>query len=65
MYGLELLATIDFLMVENKTNNGETLHKLLWSQRKTDLFTKEHIHLAVNHLMNYKIDLYSQVGLTN
>ncbi|MBI1769496.1 MAG: macro domain-containing protein [Bacteroidetes bacterium] len=57
-YGLELLATVDFLMVEQKTRNEEVIQKLLWSQRKADLFSKEHIQLAVSHLMNYKSDLY-------
>lgn len=58
VYGLELLATVDFLIVEKKTKDEEALHKLLWSQRKADLFSKEHIQLAVNQLMNYKSDLY-------
>ncbi|MEK6781705.1 MAG: macro domain-containing protein [Bacteroidota bacterium] len=59
-YGLELLATVDFLMIEKKTKDEVVLHKLLWSQRKADLFSKEHIQLAVSHLMNYRKDLYSQ-----
>jgi O-acetyl-ADP-ribose deacetylase (regulator of RNase III) len=58
-YGLELLATVDYLMVEKQTHNAEDLYNQLWSQRKSDLFTKDHISLAVDHLMNFKSDLYS------
>lgn len=64
-YGLELLATVDFLMVEERTKDEEALHKLLWSQRKTNLFSKEHIQLAVSHLLNYNSDLYNQSTFIN
>lgn len=57
-YGLELLATIDLLMTEKGTHNPDELFKHLWSQRKADMFTKEHIQLAVNHLLIFKKDLY-------
>jgi hypothetical protein len=31
----------------------------LWSERKKDMFLKQHIEMAIKHLMTYQGDLYS------
>ncbi|MFZ4525723.1 MAG: type II toxin-antitoxin system antitoxin DNA ADP-ribosyl glycohydrolase DarG [Chlorobium sp.] len=55
-YGLELLATVDFLI--NETGNSDP-HSLAagikqWSARKSDMFPFEHISLAAKHLQIMK-----------
>lgn len=52
-FGLELLSTIDFLMVEKKADNQETIVKELenWSARKKTLFTNpKFIQIAIANL---------------
>jgi O-acetyl-ADP-ribose deacetylase (regulator of RNase III) len=58
-YGLELLATVDFLINENKTFDTKNILEALWSERKKDMFLEEHIEMAIGHLLTYQMDLYS------
>jgi len=58
-YGLELLATVDFLSHTASLTDAESIKKELWSQRKKDLFPLNHIQLAINHLNKYSNILYS------
>jgi O-acetyl-ADP-ribose deacetylase (regulator of RNase III) len=57
-YGLELLATVDFLISKIKAFDREKITQSLWSERKKDLFKAEHIELAIQHLLTYRTDLY-------
>jgi len=57
-YGLELLATVDFIRSTNQLIEAEDVKKELWSQRKQDLFPINHIKIAINHLDKYKSILY-------
>jgi O-acetyl-ADP-ribose deacetylase (regulator of RNase III) len=59
-YGLELLATVDFLSHKTSLIDAESIRKELWSQRKKDLFPLHHIQLAINHLNSYRAILYSK-----
>lgn len=51
-FSLELLATVDFIIDNNKTDNISSILKTIskWSNRKTDLFKQEYVSLAVDHL---------------
>lgn len=57
-YGLELLATVDFLIQENGTFDSEIIMQKLWSERKKDMFLKQHIEIAIRQLLAYQNDLY-------
>ncbi len=57
-YGLELLATVDFLRNTTKLKDAFSIKNELWSQRKQDLFPINHIELAINHLNKYGQILY-------
>jgi len=57
-YGLELLATVDVLILENKLKDAELIKKQLWSERKQNMFPLAHIQLAINHLSKYNDLLY-------
>lgn len=61
-YGLELLATVDFLRYTAYLSDAESIKRELelWSQRKKDLFPLNHIQLAINHLNKYRNILYSE-----
>jgi O-acetyl-ADP-ribose deacetylase (regulator of RNase III) len=61
-YGLELLATVDFLIEENQTFNPELISQKLWSERKKDMFPRQHVELAIHHLSNSKSQLYSNIA---
>lgn len=61
-YGLELLATVDFLIEENKTFDTEIITNKLWSERKKDIFPKQHIELAIHHLLGSRKHLYSSIA---
>jgi len=58
-YGLELLATVDFLRNITKLKDAFSIKNELWSQRKQDLFPINHIELAINHLNRYDRILYN------
>ena len=60
-YGLELLATVDFLIEENKTLNAEAIMEKLWSERKKDMFLKQHVKMAIQHLLTFREDLYPNI----
>jgi O-acetyl-ADP-ribose deacetylase (regulator of RNase III) len=57
-YGLELLATVDFLINKAGTFEPNEIIQNLWSERKKGLFSKEHVQLAIQHLLVYQNDLY-------
>jgi len=58
-YGLELLATVDFIISKTNTFDPEKITQNLWSERKKDLFKTEHVELAIQHLLTYRNDLYA------
>jgi len=58
-YGLELLATVDFLRNATKLKDAISIKNELWSQRKQDLFPINHVELALNHLNRYDRILYN------
>lgn len=62
-YGLELLATVDFIIQEKKSLNIATIKTGLsdWSQRKFKLFKEQHIQLALDHLHKYSNQLYPEI----
>jgi len=57
-YGLELLATVDFLLNTENTFDASIIHEKLWSERKQNLFPIKHIQLAIQHLSQYQSILY-------
>jgi O-acetyl-ADP-ribose deacetylase (regulator of RNase III) len=59
-YGLELLATVDFLSHTINLADAESIKRELWSQRKRDLFPLNHIQLAIDHLDKYHSLLYAE-----
>ena len=64
-FGLELLATVDWIINENKDNanlSSELIKEKIkeWSKRKDISFSQEHIHLAFQHLNNFKEKLNYQ-----
>ena len=59
-YGLELLATVDFLSHTVSLTDAESIKKELWSQRKKDLFPLYHVQLAINYLNKYRNILYTE-----
>ena len=61
-YGLELLATVDFLIEENKTFDTAIILQKLWSERKKNIFPQQHIELAIHHLSNSKGQLYLNIA---
>lgn len=61
-FGLELLATVDWILFndrENKINSLEDIKKaiLKWSKRKYDVFKKELINAALQRLLRFKEEL--------
>jgi O-acetyl-ADP-ribose deacetylase (regulator of RNase III) len=62
-YGLELLATIDFLAHEKQSLLLSSIKSGLvtWSQRKTELFAEQHVQLALEHLNKYTNRLYPEI----
>jgi O-acetyl-ADP-ribose deacetylase (regulator of RNase III) len=58
-YGLELLATVDFLINEMQSFDTKLIGEKLWSERKKNMFPAKHIELAVSHLQQYSRRLYS------
>lgn len=57
-YGLELLATVDFLKHSDNLTEASEIKTHLWSQRKQELFPINHIQLSLDHLNKYKSILY-------
>jgi O-acetyl-ADP-ribose deacetylase (regulator of RNase III) len=62
-YGLELLATVDMIINETRSQDAELIKMKLWSERKQNLFPLNHIQLAINHLNTYKEILYKDFTL--
>ncbi len=61
-FGLELLATVDWILFndrENKLNSIEDIKKAMikWSKRKYDVFKKELINSALQRLLSFKEEL--------
>jgi O-acetyl-ADP-ribose deacetylase (regulator of RNase III)/uncharacterized protein YwgA len=61
--GLELMASLDFLIRENKTFEIGILSEALknWSSRKKRLFTNHQISATLNRLQTYKAILYPEI----
>ena len=61
--GLELLATLDFLIKENKIFDLTALlhHLKNWSPRKKKMFTEYQVNVALNRLRAYKEVLYTEI----
>ena len=55
-YGLELLATVDYLINETGQSDQQTLLTAMkqWSARKGNMFPPAHIDLAVKHLQLHR-----------
>lgn len=62
--GLELLASLDFLILEHKSLEPELLSNALkkWSGRKRKLFTNHQITVALKRLQAYKTILYPEMA---
>lgn len=59
-FGLELLASVDWIIKENKDISSiDTIRNklLLWSKRKAELFSLEILEVAFNHLLQYRDEL--------
>lgn len=56
-FGLELLSTIDFIIGRDQNTESEHIRKELmkWSERKSKLFRRNHIELAIEHLKQSRI----------
>lgn len=54
-YALELLSTVDFILSKNRNMKLQEIIESVssWNRRKANLFPKEHIEFAYNHLMQY------------
>lgn len=54
-YGLELLATVDYLIQETESFDLNRIKESLneWSERKNLIFTEQHLQLAITHLKTY------------
>jgi len=54
-YGLELLATVDFIRRKYKVETPEEISSQLskWSHRKAELFPLQHVQIANDHLQGY------------
>jgi O-acetyl-ADP-ribose deacetylase (regulator of RNase III) len=65
-FGLELLATVDWLMVREKGPHlsAESVKQELtqWSKRKDNLFSVEHIGLAMTRLNQFNAHLHFRVS---
>lgn len=59
-FALELLATVDFVSSENKSNDIESVQKAIasWSKRKANLFENKQIEIAHNHLKNHAENIF-------
>ncbi|BCB97069.1 ADP-ribose-binding domain-containing protein [Dissulfurispira thermophila] len=62
-FGLELLATVDWILFNDRENKIQTIEDfqkaiLRWSKRKYDVFKKELIEIAFKRLMQFKEKLY-------
>lgn len=69
-FGLELLATVDWILNENQgamnLSSDFILDKIKeWSKRKAIHFTKEHISIAFNHLQKFEKILYMNHNLSH
>lgn len=60
-FALELLATVDFVSTENKSNDIESIQKAIasWSNRKANLFENKQIEIAHNHLKNHTESIFN------
>lgn len=54
-FALELLATVDYIVDNKKTeNNAEIIQTIAsWSKRKSNLFQPKQVDIALQHLKNY------------
>lgn len=53
-FGLELLSTIDFILIQNQAQTFEEIKSYLWSDRKRTLFdNQKFIEVAVKRIKEY------------
>lgn len=59
-FALELLATVDFVSTENRSNSISDVQKSIasWSDRKANLFENKQIEIAYNHLKNHSENIF-------
>jgi len=51
---LEILSTVDFILAEHPKYTVDEVIKAIWTTRKKELFKRESIERAYNHLNSYK-----------
>ncbi len=54
-YGLELLATVDYVKNKTGTDQPDAIANYIaqWSPRKAQMFSKSHVDLALAHIKSY------------
>jgi O-acetyl-ADP-ribose deacetylase (regulator of RNase III) len=59
-FALELLATVDFVSNEKRSNDIDEVQKAIaaWSDRKANLFENKQIEIAYNHLKNHSETIF-------
>ena len=55
---LEILATVDFILADHPKYSIDEIIAAIWTTRKKQLFRKESVERAYNHLTEYKNQLY-------
>lgn len=55
-FGLELLATVDWIISNNGARTPEKIKQAIyaWSKKKSERFKTEHINIALEHLYKFK-----------
>lgn len=63
-HALELLATVDYIIHQYKTEATEEIMAIIksWSKRKSNLFEPKHVAIAINHLKDNASDLSVMVN---
>lgn len=51
---LEILATVDFIMNEHPSIPVDEIMEKIWNARKKELFKKEYVQIAYDHLIHYR-----------
>ena len=57
-YGIELLATVHWIITQEAAQNDDEIFEAVqsWSDRKRELFEREHVVFAAQHLREYGFD---------
>lgn len=51
---LEILATVDFIMDKHPSIQVDEIMEKIWNTRKKELFKKEYVQIAYDHLIHYR-----------